>query len=330
MIDTAQRSVKPGESSQQLLTQPLQSGPGGHKPDIVVGTADGLWILNTAAHHEHEQSLITAIAPVANGWWMICDRTMLWHRILDGEWHQVAAVDNLRLDCLLPIGERLLLGTSEAHLLQLVQGQLQPIEAFEHAAGRDEWYTPWGGLPDVRSLAVGAADEWYVNIHVGGILRSDDQGQTWQPTLDLHADVHEVLTVAAHPDLVVAATASGLALSTDRGDHWSFDRAGLHASYARAIAVGADQIIMSVSQGPSGNQAALYRRPLHQAGAFEKCEHGLPQWFSSNINTGCLAMSGEIAAFGTQDGQVFGSRDGGQTWELWADGLPPIHCLRLV
>lgn len=62
--------------------------------------------------------------------------------------------------------------------MQLVEYHLQFIDSFEQAEGREEWYTPWGGLPDVRSLAVGTAGERYVNVHVSGILRSHEQGRS--------------------------------------------------------------------------------------------------------------------------------------------------------
>jgi hypothetical protein len=177
--------------------------------------------------------------------------------------------------------------------MRISTGNIQHLDSFDQAEGRKAWYTPWGGAPDVRSLAISSSGDLYVNVHVGGILRSRDQGQSWQPTLDLHADVHEVRTVVDRPDLVLAATAEGLAWSEDRGESWQFDRANLHATYARAIAVGDETeeatILMSVSLGPHGGKAALYRRPLHQSGTFQKCHQGLPEWFSDNINTGCLA-----------------------------------------
>lgn len=84
---------------------------------------------------------------------------------------------------------------------------------------------------------------------------------------------------------------------------------------------------MSTSVGPSGGKAAIYRRSLDQPGTFEKCIRGLPQWFSDNINTGSLAALGELAAFGTSDGQIFVSSDAGLTWKQLASGLTPIHCL---
>ena len=158
-------------------------------------------------------------------------------------------------------------------------------------------------------------------------MRSKDGGHSWQPTIDLHSDVHQVQTVPNRPGFVLAAVAQGLATSTDGGDSWSFDRANLHATYSRAVAVCGETVLMSTSFGPSGGKAAIYRRSLDQPGTFEKCVSGLPQWFSNNINTGNLAALGDKAAFGTSDGQVFVSNDAGVTWKQLASGLTPIYCL---
>lgn len=323
MVDVAR------QGGQQV--QPVrQSRSEVSRPTVVAGTSKGLWIMGSEQQTELEGSAITAIAHSESELWVIARRNSVWHRDLNREWHKVASISNLRLNCLLSFNQTIWVGASEAHLFQVVADSLQTIDGFEQAEGRDEWYTPWGGPPDVRSLAVGTSSELYVNIHVGGILRSLDQGQTWQPTLDIHADVHEVKTLPTRPGLVLAATAEGLAISLDGGDSWSFDRTNLHATYARAVAVCGNTLLMSVSIGPRGNQAALYRRHLDQPGTFEKCDRGLPDWFSDNINTGCLAALEDVVAFGTSDGQIFLSNDTGITWERLAAGLAPIHALSLV
>ncbi|MBF2009430.1 MAG: hypothetical protein IGS49_29390 [Chlorogloeopsis fritschii C42_A2020_084] len=324
MVEVAQQNVK------QATLDSSNSESQSRKLSVLAGTSKGLWVLESEQRIELEGFDITAIAPSNDGLWAIANHNSVWQRNLNGEWRKVASSENLRLHCLLPVDDTVLVGTSEAHLMRVVEGNMQIIDSFEQAEGRDEWYTPWGGLPDVRSLAQGTSGELYTNIHVGGILRSRDRGKSWQPTLDIHADVHEVRTVADRPGLVLAATAQGLAISQDGGDDWSFDRKNLHAIYARAINLSGDTILMSVSMGPSGSKAALYRRSLDQMGTFEKCEQGLPEWFSDNINTGCIATSGNIAGFATRDGQIFLSNDAGLTWEGIASGLGLINCLTLI
>lgn len=339
MIDVTQQTKLSSthvQPSQALLE--LSHAEGNNRsPSLLVGTSQGIWILDAQPRVELEGASITAIASGKDGLWAIIDRQEIWHRTLQGEWRAIVSVKDLRLHCIQPINEidTILVGTSEAHLMQLKNGELQQIETFEQAEEREEWYTPWGGLPDVRSIAIGTSGEWYVNVHVGGILRSIDQGKTWKPTLDLHADVHEVRTVNYRPGLVVAATAEGLAISQDGGASWAFDRSHLHATYARAIGVCEDVILMSVSMGPRGSKAAIYRRKLDQSGTFEKCapqgnSGKQPEWFSDNINTRCLATQGSTAAFGTPDGELFYSTDAGLTWEAIATDLPTIYCLTLV
>jgi len=166
----------------------------------------------------------------------------------------------------------------------------------------------------------------YANVHVGGIVRSRDDGASWEPTIDIDADVHEVLAPEGHGRLVVAACARGLAGSDNGGDTWIIETDGLHATYCRAVAVGNETLYLSASLGPRGGQAALYRIPI-SGGPFEKCSDGLPEWFPSNIDTACLAAVGSEVAFGTEGGSVFVSGDSGATWDEWASGLPPVRCV---
>jgi hypothetical protein len=299
----------------------------GQRPPLIVGTTQGLLLLETEPQMELAGHDITAIASSPTGGWVITDHHIIWHRDPNDKWHEVASVSDVQLNCLLPLKDAIWVGTSGACLIRMKNGNLQRINCFESVEGRNEWYTPWGDPPDVRSLAVSSAGTLYVNVHVGGILRSDDQGQTWQPTIDFQADVHEVCTITDRPDWVLAATAEGLALSEDRGDTWHFDRKNLHGAYARAVAVCGETILLSASTGPHTGKAALYRRPLSQSGNFEKCEQGLPKWFANNINTGTLTTANHFAAFGTQEGEIFGSSDAGQSWRSMATGLAPIRCL---
>jgi photosystem II stability/assembly factor-like uncharacterized protein len=173
-------------------------------------------------------------------------------------------------------------------------------------------------------MAAGA-EAVYVNVHVGGILRSPDNGLSWTPTgLDIDTDVHQVLAV---DHLVLAALGhGGLARSSDGGRSWTVTSDGLHASYCRAAAVSDQTVLLSASTGPRTRQGALYRGSI-AGDTFERCHKGLPEWFPSNIDTGCLALDGTNAAFGTDDGRVFVSTDTGGSWTQAAAELPPITVL---
>ena len=221
-----------------------------------------------------------------------------------------------------------LVGTAEAHLYR-AGAAWERVEGFEEADGRDEWYTPWGGPPDVRSVSSGPDGTMLVNVHVGGILRSTDGGASWAPTIDIHTDVHQVL--ALDGGRAVAACAEGLATSDDDGATWVVHDDGLHATYARSVAVAGDTVLLAVSRGPNGGDAAIYRRPLGGDGALERCRTGLPDDLGGNVDTFRLAGSPDgRAALATADGRVFASGDEGASWALVGEDLPAVRCLLLA
>ena len=292
---------------------------------ILVGTEKALVELGSS------DSLLdapVALVRDADGWWAIADD----HRIArsaDGRaWEERTGIRGLRANCVLPHDGGALVGTSEAHLVRVRGEKSERVGSFDRVKTRDDWYTPWGGPADVRSLSKGADGAVYANVHVGGILRSDD-GERWAPTgMDIDADVHQVLAHPETPSLVFAATAIGLATSGDGGASWEFSEEGMHASYCRAVAIAGDTLLVSASTSHTGRKAALYRVPL-KGGTFERCTEGLPEWFADNVDTYCLDARGEEAVLGTTDGLVFTSTDAGRTWTKAASGLGPVTCVAL-
>ena len=281
-----------------------------------VGTASGLHRLGGGT--DLVGQAVTALA----GDWALVDGRKVWH----GDWVG-ADVPGAPATCLLAMDGRVLVGTADGRLLQTSGlGGMEVVAAFDDAPGRDRWYTPWGGPAAVRSLAAAPDGTVYVNVHVGGILRSADGETGWSPTLDLDLDVHQV--VVAADGTVVAATAYGLAASTDAGATWTVADAGLHATYARAVAVAGDTVLLAVSTGPDGRRAGVYRRPLHGDEPFRRSLVGLPGTFPGNVDTGCLAADADVAVLGTSAGRVYASTDAGTTWRTVAAG-PPVTCVSL-
>ncbi len=285
---------------------------------IIAATDNGLFDAETMDASAMEGHRVDALSP--DGRWAVVARREIWTQV-DDRWTHVTTTDPYELNCVCTFGDDLLVGTSEAHLLQLRGDRLELVEPFESVKGRDEWFTPWGGPPDVRSIAA-RGSEVYVNVHVGGIVRGDGR-TTWEPTVDISTDVHEVRAV---DDLVVAACAVGFAESEDGGTTWHFNDAGLHATYARAVAADDTNFYMSVAHGPRGGDAAIYRKARGRGDRFARC--ALPS-FRDNIDSGCLDADNGTVAFGTRTGEVFASTDRGTTWLRVADGLPAIHHLRV-
>lgn len=289
----------------------------------LVGTRNGLIGQNGGPWLEDRE--ITALAPDAEGWWAMADgRDVV--RFHDGAVETIASIDEELGRCLLPVGDEVLIGTANARLALAGAGSVEMLAAFDGARGREGWYTPWGGPPDTRSLSAGPDGDLFANVHVGGILSSRDPDGTWEPTIDIDADVHQVLADPADASHVVAATARGLAETHDAGDTWRFTAEGLHASYARAVALDGDRLFLSASTGPRGGRAAVYRR---QPGvdAFERCAGTLPEWFPGNVDSHCLAARGGTVVFGTEDGRGFVSDDGGVSWREVLGGDVRVTCV---
>jgi hypothetical protein len=292
-------------------------------PSVLVATAEGLLSFDdrgAVGAPRFEGRSVTAVAPEREALWAIVDGTEIWHAPGRTDWVPAGALDGYRATCLAAT-DALLVGTSEARLFRMAGGVIEALASFDGAEGRAAWHTPWGGPPDTRSIS-----EWdeavYVNVHVGGILRTTDGGASWTPTIDIDADVHQVTTAEG---LVLAACAGGLAVSADRGVAWTMRTDGLEARYARAVSVCADTVLLSASSGPRGGRAAIYRGNL-AGGRLERCRAGVPEWFDDNVDTHCLDAlpDGSFAAFGTTDGRLFGSADTGATWEPLADGLRAV------
>lgn len=253
---------------------------------------------------------------------LCADGRVLWYR--NDHWTELASGTDLL--CAVDAPGGLLIGTEGAHLARVTPNGLERIESFETMAGRDEWYTPWGGAPETRSLTCTDDNVLLASIHVGGIPRSDDVGRTWHPTIDIEADVHQVRASPRRPDLVLAAAAVGLCRSDDGGLTWRVIAEGLHATYCRAVALAGDAVIISASEGPRGRESAVYRRGLESSTPFER----VSDWIEGNVDTHALDALGDDVVFGTRAGVVWQSTDAGTTWEIVIDDLAPITSVSLV
>ena len=296
--------------------------------DIVAGTKDGLHRLGAADGVAFRGREVNCLEAGGGVWWTIVDGREVWRSLAGGEWTKVASADELRLNCLCAAGDELFVGTSEAHISRLRDGSLEVVVPFDETLDRNKWHTPWGGPPDVRSMSAEPSGTVYANVHVGGIPRSADGGASWMPTVEIESDVHQVLYDAG-TGLLLAAAAWGLGISEDGGSNWTFETEGLHGRYLRSVAVAGGTILVGASTGPYTDHAAVYRRPV-TGGAFERCTEGLPDRFTSNVDTFCLAAAGSEAALGTSDGEVYVSHDAGSTWARAASGLPSVLGVALV
>jgi photosystem II stability/assembly factor-like uncharacterized protein len=131
---------------------------------------------------------------------------------------------------------RLFAGTEPAGIFVSSDGGLtwRKCGEVEQLRDRHQWslpYSPAAGC--IRGFAF-LGTRGYAAAEVGGVLRSDDSGETWRlvegsdrspdlegpPEQAVDPDVHSVSVHAWSSDAVVAATGDGLYRSTDGGSQW--------------------------------------------------------------------------------------------------------------
>ncbi len=249
------------------------------KPTILVATwADGLFaVTGDGRTQEIANQPVRGLAPDGRGGALaIVGRHSLRRRAPSGEWATVATSE-FELSCCTAVRDTVYVGTDNARMLRLRHGGgvLDPIDGFDRVAGRDAWFAGSAivngrvlGPPlGIRSVAANSNGSiLFANVHVGGIPRSTDGGRTWQPTIDINSDVHEVRAHPANPDIVVAASAIGLCISRDAGATWIVERDGLHAAHCSAVAFSGDDVLVSASTDPFAAQGRIYRRPTRPDG----------------------------------------------------------------
>ena len=167
---------------------------------------------------------MSGLAPDGNGGSLaIVDGRSLRRRTAGREWRTIA-VSEVDLSCCVAVGDGIYVGTDDAHVLRIgANGKLEPLAGLDEIPGRDSWYARTAlidgqlvGPPlGIRSMTATCDDAvLLVNVHVAGIPRSSDGGVTWQPTIAIEHDVHQVCAHPARPDIVVA---SGSECSRQRG-----------------------------------------------------------------------------------------------------------------
>lgn len=174
--------------------------------------------------------------------WLAGTPTGLLHSV-DGGQHWQPANSGLTLPYVraiaAPPGQamRIFVGVEPAAIFVSNDGGLSWQECPEVAQMREQygWYLPYSANRGcVRSFAFHGTRA-YAAVEVGGLLCSDDGGQSWRlaggsdghPQTDaappypwLHPDVHSVVIDPTTPATLWAATHSGLYRSVDGGELW--------------------------------------------------------------------------------------------------------------
>ncbi|MEO7085336.1 MAG: hypothetical protein ABI442_15170 [Gemmatimonadaceae bacterium] len=305
------------------------------EPILVATWTDGVFVLTgDSQRQELAGQQVRGLTPDSHGSALtIVNEHSLCRRSGDGEWSTIATSD-LHLACVVNVGNVTYVGTENgADVLRVsASGEVSRLGGFDTVAGRDTWFAGSALIngqvvgPPLGVRSITATSDGVVllaNVHVGGIPRSTDGGLTWQPTIDVRSDVHEVRAHPSRPGVVIAAAANGLWSSSDAGATWTGEQAGLHGYHCCAVAFAGDDLLVSAATDHFAAHGALYRRAIDRGGPLEPIGGGLPEWLDGIVDTGCIAVRDRAVAMSDRGGNVYVSPDAGRTWSRRANGLPP-------
>ncbi|HEY5220148.1 MAG TPA: hypothetical protein VIJ16_10090 [Gemmatimonadaceae bacterium] len=311
-------------------------------PTILVATwRDGLFAFTgETAHQELAGQAVGALSSDGHGRALaIVDGHSLCLRAHNGAWSTIATSES-QLSSSGVVGDTIYVGTDDARILRVSPtGAMDQLDGFDAVPGRDTWYAgsalidgqlvgPPLGIRSITATSNGVV--LLVNVHVGGVPRSTDGGMTWQPTIEVASDVHEVVAHPIDPDIVIAAAAIGLCISRDGGATWTLEREGLHALHCSAVAFWGNDILVSAAAHHFATEGAVYRRSIDGHGSLVPVGAGLPRWIDGIVDTRCIGTHASTGAVADRGGNLYVSVNAGGTWSRRTTGLSAPSSVLIV
>jgi photosystem II stability/assembly factor-like uncharacterized protein len=202
-------------------------------------------------------------------------------------------------------------------------GSWRELESLREIPSAPTWsFPPRPWTSHVRWIAPSPHDAGLllVGIELGGVMRSEDGGETWsdhRPGAQL--DCHSLAWHPTSPGRAYEAAGGGAAWSSDGGATWAAADQGRDRHYTWALAVDPDdpdRWYVSASTGPfaahgrNGAEAVVYR--WYGAGPWEPLD-GLPRPLD-HMPYAFAFVAGQLL-MGLSDGTVYASADAGDSWE---------------
>ncbi len=226
-------------------------------------------------------------------------------------------------------------GTEPAAIFVSHDGARSWRECREVAQLRDQFgwslpYSPNAGC--VRGFAF-HGNRAYAAVEVGGVLRSDDQGETWRlaegsngepafadpPVPFIHSDLHSIIVHPSSPEMVLAPTGNGFYRSADGGKTWE----RLYRCYCRAAwsdPADPQHVLLGPADGVERN------------GRIEETHNGGRTWQPASAGLALPWPDYMVERFNQIDHELLAVLSNGQVWGAqlaplgkWQQILPNIQ-----
>jgi hypothetical protein len=218
---------------------------------------------------------------------------------------------------------------------------------------RSTWAPGFGGQA-IHTVLPHPADpaRVLVAMSAGGVYRTEDGGTSWaahnkgikayflpDPWPEYGQCVHKVSRHPARPDQFFAQNHHGVYRSDDGGDSWESIAGGLPTDFGFAMVSHPHRpgviynfpIQADGTRWPPEARCAVYRSE-DAGGSWTPLRAGLPTepFYGAVLRDAMCADDAEAAGvyFGTRTGEVYASRDEGDSWRQVAAHLPDVLCVR--
>lgn len=222
---------------------------------------------------------------------------------------------------------------------------------------RPQWQPGNGGLC-LHSIALDPQHRgrMYVGISSVGVFRTDDSGESWHtanqgvhaffapdPLPEFGQCVHKMYLAPGQADRLYQQNHCGVYRTDSAGAAWDDISGGLPSRFGFVLGVhprDPNTLFVVPEDNVTGSELGGYNRVVtgnklrvfrsRDAGAaWQPMTKGLPQdnAFLHLLREGMAVDSCDPCGvyFGTTTGQLYYSRDEGESWELLAENLPPIN-----
>ena len=232
----------------------------------------------------------------------------------------------------------------------------QHVSGLRDHPSRPDWQPGAGGL--ICHTIIPHPDDparMWVAISAVGTFATEDGGTTWEArnrgveacfSPDRYPEtgqcVHKLVMAAGEPDSLYQQNHCGVYRSADAGRSWTDISAGLSSEFGFVMGSHprdpASAWVIPLSHPEEGriapDGALAVWRTRDRGDNWERHGDGLPQEhaFVGVLREAMAVDRGDPAGvfFGTSTGQLYGSTDEGETWQLVADHLPPIWGVEAV
>jgi hypothetical protein len=229
----------------------------------------------------------------------------------------------------------------------------QEVTSLNTHATRGQW-TPGGGGMMVHSIQCLSKDSIVVGLSAAGAFRSSDDGKSWTPhNGGVRADflpkkfpevgqcVHKLLAHPKNPNLLYQQNHCGVYRAKFDSKKWIDVSGGLPTRFGFCLAVPSEEpeTLFTVPIEGSNFRCNLkgrlqVARSRDGGKSWTLLDKGLPR-----KNAFLLALREAMASddqspcgvyFGTTGGQVFYTRNAGDSWHALAEYLPPVYSVSVA